>query len=184
MKGSKLLVLILGLTSLLSSPIEDFLIKNGFSDVLQEFLAQDVVIEVVHTLSDGDLRDLGLTTIGERRLFNLAAATLLEEGGREEQSVREEQAGREEEGRGEEEGGRREGGREVEEGGGGQSEGGGVVGAEGGGEGGAEGVAEGGAEAGGEEGAEEGGEIFFYKTVARRSFIISWTSSIAMIESG
>ena len=129
MREAALLTLCVGL-SLAAPGIEDFLHQHGFSNVTEAFLGQQVGMEVIKELTDDDLKDLGLRTIGRRRAFMMATRTLssevemegVEAGGREEER---------EEGRGEEEGGRREGGREVEEGGGGQSEGGGVVGAEG-----------------------------------------------------
>ena len=80
----------------LPSPIEDFLQKNGFSDVKENFLENEVTLQVVGLLTDDDLTKLGLLTIGRRRLFNLAAASVAQGGGREEENEREVEAGREE----------------------------------------------------------------------------------------
>ena len=91
------MLLLLGLAWVaLPSPIEDFLQKNGFSDVKENFLENEVTLQVVGLLTDDDLTKLGLLTIGRRRLFNLAAASVAQGGGREEENEREVEAGREE----------------------------------------------------------------------------------------
>ena len=65
------MLLLLGLAWVaLPSPIEDFLQKNGFSDVKENFLENEVTLQVVGLLTDDDLTKLGLLTIGRRRLFN------------------------------------------------------------------------------------------------------------------
>ena len=68
------MLLLLGLAWVaLPSPIEDFLQKNGVSDVKENFLENEVTLQVVRLLTDDDLTKLGLLTIGRRRLFNTVA---------------------------------------------------------------------------------------------------------------
>ena len=58
------MLLLLGLAWVaLPSPIEDFLQKNGFSDVKENFLENEVTLQVVGLLTDDDLTKLGLFTI-------------------------------------------------------------------------------------------------------------------------
>ena len=81
------LLLLLGLAWVaLPSPIDDFLEKNGFGDVKEKFLTEGVTLQVVGVLTDDDLRQMGLVTIGRRRLFNIAAASVVQGGEREEES--------------------------------------------------------------------------------------------------
>ena len=71
------MLLLLGLAWVaLPSPIKYFLQKNGFYDVKENFLENEVTLQVVGLLTDDDLTKLGLLTIGRRRLFNLAAASV------------------------------------------------------------------------------------------------------------
>ena len=87
------MLLLLGLAWVaLPSPIEDFLQKNGFSDVKENFLENEVTLQVVGLLTDDDLTKLGLLTIGRRRLFNLAAVSVVQGVGREEENEREVEA--------------------------------------------------------------------------------------------
>ena len=77
MKVAGCLVLCLGLSLALPGPsLEEFLESNGFGNVTENFIKEDVTMAVVRNLTDDDLKEMGLRTIGRRRQFMAAARTL------------------------------------------------------------------------------------------------------------
>ena len=77
MRVAGLLALCLGLSMAVPGPsLEEFLRSNGFGNVTERFLEEDITMAVVRNLTDDDLKEMGLRTIGRRRQFMTAARTL------------------------------------------------------------------------------------------------------------
>ena len=77
MRVAGLLALCLGLSMAVPGPsLEEFLRSNGFGNVTERFLEEDITMAVVRNLTDGDLREMGLRTIGRRRQFMAAVRSL------------------------------------------------------------------------------------------------------------
>ena len=74
MKPGMLLIVTLVVVGLQGIPLHEFLESNGFGHLLQIFEAQEVGITHIVGLSNEELRELGVVTIGGRHNIRAAAA--------------------------------------------------------------------------------------------------------------
>ncbi|MEP7056484.1 MAG: adenylate/guanylate cyclase domain-containing protein [Caldimonas sp.] len=61
--------------------VSTWLERNGFDRYAEAFVAQDISLDVLAELDDGDLKELGVATLGERKRLLKALASLSTEAG-------------------------------------------------------------------------------------------------------
>ena len=78
MAAVRLFLMCLGLAMaapIIPPDLANFLSDHGFTNITEKIVYQQITLDVVPDLTDQDLRDLGLTTIGRRRRFQAASRT-------------------------------------------------------------------------------------------------------------